>query len=49
MATLKQKKILLASAILISLSGVNIWAAEPPEIAGNENGMSQSSMVNVKS
>lgn len=44
---LKQKKILLASAIMISLSGFTAGAAVSPELAASGSGMSQSSMVNV--
>ena len=44
---LKQKKILLASAIMVSLSGFTAGAAVSPELAASGSGMSQSSMVNV--
>ena len=46
---LNKKKILLASAVMISLSGVTAGAVTSPEIAGSGSGMSQSAMVNVKS
>lgn len=47
MITVKHKKALLLSALLFSLSGVNAWA-EAPQVGG-QNGMSQSSMIDVKS
>lgn len=46
---LNKKKILLASAVMISLSGFTAGAAISPEIAGSGSGMSQSAMVNLKS
>ena len=46
---LNKKKILLASAVMISLSGFTAGAVTSPEIAGSGSGMSQSAMVNVKS
>lgn len=47
MITVKHKKALLLSALLLSLSGANAWADAPQ--VGGQNGMSQSSMIDVKS
>ena len=49
MIMLNKKKILLASAVMISLSGFTAGAVTSPEMAGSGSGMSQSAMVNVKS
>ena len=47
MITAKSKKVMLLSAILVSLSGASVFA-DAPGIAGGQNGMSQSSMISVK-
>ncbi len=39
---------MLASAILLALSGADVFA-EAPQMTGSQNGMSQSSMMDVKS
>ena len=46
--TATYKKALLASAILLALSGADVFA-EAPQMTGSQNGMSQSSMIDVKS
>ena len=46
--TATYKKALLASAILFALSGADVFA-EAPQMTGSQNGMSQSSMIDVKS
>lgn len=48
MITVKHKKTLLLSALLLSLSGMHAMA-EAPQMGGSQNGMSQSSMIDVKS
>ena len=48
MITVKHKKALLLSAMLLSLSGMQAMA-EAPQMGGSQNGMSQSSMIDVKS
>lgn len=48
MITSRQRKTLLVSAVLISISGFSVFA-EAPQMAGSGNNMSQSSMVDVKS
>lgn len=45
--TATYKKALLASAILLALSGADVFA-EAPQMTGSQNGMSQSSMIDVK-
>lgn len=47
MITSRQRKALLVSAALISLSGFSVFA-EAPEMAGSGNNMSHSSMVDIK-
>lgn len=47
MITSRQRKALLVSAALISLSGFSVFA-EAPEMAGTGNNMSHSSMVDIK-
>ena len=46
--TATYKKALLASAILLALSGADVFA-EAPQMTGSQSGMSQSSMIDVKS
>lgn len=46
--TATYKKALLASAILLALSSADVFA-EAPQMTGSQNGMSQSSMIDVKS
>lgn len=44
----KSKKILILSAVLASMSGISAFA-DAPNMAGPQNGMSQSSMISVRS
>ncbi len=44
----RNKKALIVSAVLLSMSGVSVYA-EAPQMAGSQGNMSQSSMINVKS
>lgn len=44
----KSKKILISSAVLASMSGISAFA-DAPNMAGPQNGMSQSSMISVRS
>ena len=46
--TATYKKALFASAILLALSGADVFA-EAPQMTGSQSGMSQSSMIDVKS
>ena len=47
--TATYKKALLASAILLALSGADVFAEAPQMTGSQNNGMSQSSMIDVKS
>lgn len=44
----KSKKLLILSAVLASMSGISAFA-DAPNMAGPQNGMSQSSMISVRS
>lgn len=44
----KSKKILILSAVLASMTGISAFA-DAPNMAGPQNGMSQSSMISVRS
>ena len=48
MITTKHKKAVILSALMFSLTGASAYA-QAPGIAGSQNGMSQSSMIDVKS
>lgn len=48
MITKKHKKAVILSALMFSLTGASAYA-QAPGIAGSQNGMSQSSMIDVKS
>lgn len=48
MITTKHKKAVILSALMFSLTGSSAYA-QAPGIAGSQNGMSQSSMIDVKS
>lgn len=48
MITSKSRKVVLLSAVLLALSGVNALA-DTPDMAGSQGGMSQSAMISVKS
>lgn len=48
MITTKHKKAVILSTIMFSLTGASAYA-QAPGIAGSQNGMSQSSMIDVKS
>lgn len=48
MITTKHKKAVILSALMFSLTGASAYA-QAPAIAGSQNGMSQSSMIDVKS
>lgn len=48
MITIKHKKAVILSALMFSLTGASAYA-QAPGIAGSQNGMSQSSMIDVKS
>ena len=48
MITTKHKKAVILSALMVSLTGASAYA-QAPGIAGSQNGMSQSSMIDVKS
>lgn len=48
MITTKHKKAVILSTLMFSLSGASAYA-QAPGIAGSQNGMSQSSMIDVKS
>ena len=48
MITTKHKKEVILSALMFSLTGASAYA-QAPGIAGSQNGMSQSSMIDVKS
>lgn len=48
MITTKHKKAVILSALMFSLTGASAYA-QAPSIAGSQNGMSQSSMIDVKS
>lgn len=48
MITTKHKKAVILSALIFSLTGASAYA-QAPGIAGSQNGMSQSSMIDVKS
>lgn len=48
MITTKHKKAVILSALMFSLAGASAYA-QAPGIAGSQNGMSQSSMIDVKS
>lgn len=48
MITTKHKKAVIFSALMFSLTGASAYA-QAPGIAGSQNGMSQSSMIDVKS
>lgn len=48
MITTKHKKAIILSALMFSLTGASAYA-QAPGIAGSQNGMSQSSMIDVKS
>lgn len=48
MITTKHKKVVILSALMFSLTGASAYA-QAPGIAGSQNGMSQSSMIDVKS
>lgn len=47
MITTKHKKAVILSALMFSLTGASAYA-QAPGIAGSQNGMSQSSMIDVK-
>lgn len=48
MITTKHKKAVILSALMFSLTGASAYA-QAPGIAGSQNGMAQSSMIDVKS
>lgn len=48
MITTKHKKAVILSALMFSLTGASAYA-QAPGVAGSQNGMSQSSMIDVKS
>lgn len=47
MITSKSRKVVLLSAVLLALSGVNALA-DTPDMAGSQGGMSQSAIISVK-
>ncbi|MGN0954536.1 BamA/OMP85 family outer membrane protein [Dialister sp.] len=47
MITSKSRRVVLLSAVLLALSGVNALA-DTPDMAGSQGGMSQSAMISVK-